>query len=256
MRRALGCVAGLAAAGCSLVYPLDEYDEATSAASTSVTSGTTNGTTSGSGGAGAGGDGGQGGTLDCGQFVNPKASSVVETFDAGFGSVSPVGPCVAADAGTVLVTPPESGEFCWVSLPGVYRLTCDSLTFRVLEATNPVLGAQTYVYLDDLTTMAGGHLILEGGGFSLSRSDGSMSISITSASYNPNTDLYWRLRADQTTLFFETSIDGSAWVLRGSGPHLFPLDNLRIRIGAGTYAALMAPPGQARFDCLNVTPCP
>jgi hypothetical protein len=256
LTRALACVVCLAAgaAGCSLAYPLDEYDEAAEATSTAVTSST--GASQGAGGAGAGGMGGQGGALDCGEFVNPPVSSFTETFDAGFGGVAPVGACIAADAGTVLVTPPESLDYCWMALPGVYRLTCDALTFRVLEATNPLFGAQTYVYLDDLTTNAGAHLILENGGFLLSTTDGSASVSMANNSYNPNTDHYWRLRADQTLLYFETSIDGSDWVVRGSGPHLIPVDNLRLRIGAGTHAGLMGTPGQARFDCLNVTPCP
>lgn len=251
------CLLPLLCAGCSVVYDLETYDQTTadSTSASGSTSSSTSGSTSSS--SGSGGSGGEGGVIDCGSFVNPPVSSVVETFDAGYGSVAPNGGCVSVDAGTVLVAPPATDPFgfCWIALPGVFHLTCDSLTFRLLEATTPTLGVQTFVYFTDLATGTDANFLLEGGGYQLARADGTGSIEIAGG-YNPNTDHYLRFRADLDTIYFETSMDGSTWNLRGSGPPFMPLDNLQIRIGAGSYPALMTAPGQARFDCLNVTPCP
>lgn len=240
--------------GCSVVFDLETYDQTTSISTSASVSGSTSTSSSG----GSGGSGGEGGVLDCGNFVNPPVSSVLESFDAGLGTLAPHGGCTFAEAGSVLFGLPDLPvlDYCWIALPGVYHLTCDSLTFRLLEATSPVLGAQTYVYFSDLTTGAETNFILEGGGYALAREDGTGSLDIMNGTYNPNADRYLRFRADQDTMYFETSTDGSSWTLRGSGPFLMPLDNLQVRIGAGSHSALMTDPGQARIDCLNVTPCP
>ncbi|MBL9020653.1 MAG: hypothetical protein JNL21_00575 [Myxococcales bacterium] len=258
--KSLGAYAltALVTTGCSLAYDLGSYDEGTASASST-------GGFAPSGGGGAGGDatgggasGGGGAAPECGEQLNPPVSSVKETFDSGFGSVAPVGSCVSVDAGTALFTPPASEplDFCWVTLPGVLHLSCDALTFRLLEATNAVLGAQTFVYLSDVASGTRTNLILEGGGFQLSLELGGGGIEIMNGIYNPATDRYVRIRADEDTLFLETSIDGAEWVVRGSGPYLMPLDGLQVSIGAGTYSALMSDPGQARIDCINVVPCP
>lgn len=242
---------------CSLAFDLDGYDLATSSAGAAGASSTTASGAGGQGGGGAGGAGGTGGQLDCGDFVNPAVSSVQETFDAGLGALAPHS-CATFDAGSVLFPLPDPPplDFCWVTLPGAFHLTCDSLTFRLLQATNPVLGAQTFVYLDDLTTGASANLLLEGGGFSFRRSDESAAMQIDNPLYNPSTDHYLRIRADETQLYLETSQDGASWTMRGSSELLLPIDNLSIRIGAGSYSAITASPGQARIDCINVVPCP
>lgn len=248
-------MSALLTVGCSLAYDLSPYDEGTGSATGAGGGG---GDGVGAGATSVGGAGGGGGASPaCGGLLNPRVSSVKETFDSGYGSVAPFGPCVSEDAGTVLFSPSSPPlDYCWVSLPGVLDLRCDALTFRLLEATSPVLGAQTYVYLTDTASGDGAHLILEGGGFGLGREDGSASIELASSIYNPTADRYVRIRADEDTMYLETSADGAAFVVRGSGPYLIPLDSLDIRVGAGAYSAIMSNPGQARIDCLNVTPCP
>jgi hypothetical protein len=180
----------------------------------------------------------------------------VATFDAAYSPLAPQGTCVSLDAGTALFAPTATPtDFCWVSVQGPHRLTCSSLTFRVLEATNGVLGAQTFVYLHDAPTGDEVYLLLEGGGFRLSRSDGTDPVPfIGSDVYSPDNDLWWRLRADLTTIYFETSKDGASWTLRASGEPPIPMDALLVDIGAGIYEALQSPPGQARIDCVNSGP--
>lgn len=255
---AFALTAAFATTGCSLAYDLGSYDEGTVAASSTGGFAQSGGGGAGGDAAGGGASGGGGAAPECGEQVNPGVSSVQETFDGGFGSVAPVGSCVSIDAGTALFTPPASEpfDFCWVTLPGVLHLGCDALTFRLLEATNAVLGAQTFVYLTDVASGTATNLILEGGGFQLGLESGGGSLEIMNGIYNPATDRYIRIRADEDTMYLETSIEGTEWTVRGSGPYLMPLDGLQVRIGAGAYPALMSAPGRARIDCINVVPCP
>lgn len=201
--------------------------------------------------------GGTGGQLDCGTFATPPVSSVQETFDTGLGSLPPHS-CATFDAGSALfpLPDPPSLDYCWLTLPGSFHLTCDSFTFRLRQATNPIFGAQTFVYMDDLTTGAAAYLILESGGFSFRRTDDSASMNLPNSLYNPGADHYLRIRADETQLYFETSLDGASWTTRGSSEFLLPLDNLSIRIGAGSHEPIASSPGQARIDCINTVPCP
>lgn len=251
----------LALFGCSLAFDLESYDRGgqnSGGSSSSEVGGAGGGGAGGmaGGGLGAGGaQGGMGGQLECGEFINPPVSSVQATFDGGLGDLLPHS-CVVADGGSALFPLPEPPalDFCWVELPGVFHLTCDSLSFRLLEATNSILGAQTYVYLNDPSTGAEANLILEGGGFQFAGNGNAMEFS--DSSYNPNADRYLRVRADETLMYFETSTDGSSWTTRGSSEFLIPLENLSIRIGAGSYDAIESSPGQARIDCINSVPCP
>ena len=247
MKPLLLCIAASTLAGCSLVFDLDAYDRGAGGSGGASTIST--------GGGGLGGAGG--GDPSCeGSFVNPPLDAVVATFDTGFAPLAPQGTCVSLDAGAALFAPAMAPtEFCWLGVQGPHRLTCSSLTFRVLEATNAVLGAQTFVYLEDASSGDEAYLLLEGGGFSVKRSDGSNPIPFMGSEiYSPENDRWWRLRADLTTLFFETSKDGVTWTLRAAGEPPVPLDALLVEIGAGTYDALTSAPGQARIDCVNAGP--
>jgi len=239
-------------AGCSLVFDLDAYDRGAGGAGGAGATSTSTTVASAGGAGGAGG-----GEPACeGTFTNPPLDAVVATFDAGFSPLAPQGSCVTVDAGTALFAPTAMPtDFCWVAVQGPHRLTCSSLTFRVLEATNGVLGAQTFVYLQDASSGAEAYLLLEGGGFGLNRADGSAPIPFMGSDvYSPDNDRWWRLRADLTTLYFETSKDGVNWTLRAAGEPPVPLDSLLVQIGSGIYDALQGAPGQTRIDCVNAGP--
>jgi hypothetical protein len=196
--------------------------------------------------------------------VQPVAN-IQETFDAGAGMLAPSGTCGSITGGVALFDPSYTldgggaviADFCWLRLPEPVRLTCSSLTLRLVDATDPVFGTQTYVYLDDLSSGQGAHLLLEIGGYSLSHVSGSPDVPFTNANYDAIADRYWRLSGDdQGNIAFETSTDGASFVMRAYGASPIPLDNLRIRFGAGTHQDATADGGDARFDCLNVVPCP
>ncbi len=263
-------VGGLAllCCGCSLVFDLSEYDGGggsggggtASTNSTSVSSGTGTGTGTGTGASTSSGIG----NCEVMSEVQPVAN-IQETFDAGAGMLAPNGTCGSIGGGVALFDPTYMldgdgnviDDFCWLRLPEPVRLTCSSLTLRLIDATDAVFGTQTYVYLDDLSSGQGAHLLLEIGGYSLSHVSGSPDVPFTNANYDAIADRYWRLSGDDRgNIAFETSTDGVSFVMRAYGASPIPLDNLRIRFGAGTHQDATADGGDARFDCLNVVPCP
>lgn len=237
---------------CSLAFPMSDFDRGGGDPSGGAPSG---GATTGGGGAATGG----GGALPetCGD--NPPVSEIVDTFDSGVGpSLALFGPCVAVSGGEVVATPEPSGDFCWLHTLGAHRLACDSFSVRVSPALTSQLGAQTFIYLDDIGGAGDLNLILEGGGFQFVPS-----IDLPNPSFDPTRDLYWRLRGGvpdangETTIAFDTSEDGVTWTERGAGPSPIPLTNVEVQVGAGVYQAVPNPPGEAHFDCVNApAPCP
>lgn len=248
---------GLLLGGCSLVYDLGEYGEGTGA-------GPTTGMTAGPGSAASstaatGTSTGGGGMLDCGMSPVPPANEVVETFDADFGSMVVSGTCVSNQAGEAVFEPGPPVDYCWLAYPGPRRLACGAFSVRVNEVTTSTFGAQTYFYMDDLDTGMRMHLLLESSGFQLTLADGSMGVPFVGGnnSYNPFTDVYWRIRGDdQDNIAFDTSEDGTSWTNRAFGPSPIGLESVQIAIGAGSHKGLgAADAGRARVDCLNTAPC-
>jgi hypothetical protein len=232
------------AMGCSFLAPVDDYDRG------SVGTGGAGGTSSTSSG-GAGGD--------CGSFDHPGTSSLVDRFEDGVpGSAwMTLGGCPPLETGgQVIFAPPANAmDFCWYASTDVFHLTCDTLTVKVTDVTASVLGVQTFIYLVPTDGLIPLNLLLEAGSFRLAPDEGPGEIAIPQP-YDPVADVWWRLRESQGTLYFETSPDGLAWVVRGSGASPIPLDALQIRFGAGTYQ-LVGAPGEAHFACYNApAPCP
>jgi hypothetical protein len=243
MRSAVAiALAGALAPACSLVIPLDDYDRGTATSSSGAT----------------GGSSGAGGT--CAPGAHPPISSLTDDFGDGTPAPawSPHLACSPVETGgeVVFAIPADVMQFCWYQSVDTFRLTCDALTFAVLEATTPTQGVQTFVYLDyiDENLMPDTiNLILEGGGFQLGRMSDMTSLP---KPYDPVQDRWWRLREAEGRLYFETSPDGKDFIDLGSIPDPAPLESVRVRFGAGAYQALPNP-GTARFDCYNVpAPCP
>ena len=216
----------LLCAGCSLAFPMSEYDE----------------------GSGSGGAGGQ---LDCGTFSHPPISSIRNSFDVELGSdLAFLDECGAVVDGKLVFDPMVANDFCWVYNVTEHHLTCDALTLRLIDAGSQLAGMQRFIYLNRFDADERVFVLQEINGFNfdfLEEVDGS---------FHPVEDAWWRLRADRDALFFETSSDGAAWSLKGSGPHTFSLDSVRVQFGAGLWQEI-AEPLPVSYDCLNVPPpCP
>jgi hypothetical protein len=247
-------VSSLLCAGCSLAFPMSEYDEGTGSGA--------NGGAAGSGGVAAtagGGPGGQGATgggtggeLDCGPFAYPPISGIQNDFGSEIGPDLGFLNCGVVQNGQVVLDPTRASEFCWFYNVTPHRLTCDAVTFRLIEAGSQEIGMQRFIYLDVFDGPAGETeaILQEVNGFSFT------TLQEVESSFHSVDDAWWRLRADQDTLYFETSPDGATWKLKGSGPAPFSLDSVRVRIGAGVWQAI-ATPLPVSYDCLNVPPpCP
>ncbi len=201
----------------------------------------------------SGASGGDGSDTTCGAFGDPSASAFGDNFTSG--SLTPGwdivnGSCVDESGGELVSTPPSnmSGSYCFVWTHGVYHLSCDSIVVRVPEVTQPVLGAQTFIYLEPADQSQQYALILEDGGFN-SHLNGTGDF----FPYDAASDAWWRLSEAAGQLIFSVSPDGATWTTVDSGPDPFPLDNINVGLGAGTYVPV-ADPGQAVFHCYNVPP--
>jgi hypothetical protein len=236
--------------GCSVVFPASEYEDG-------VLAGGGAGTTGGGGAGGAGAVGGEGGSGGAAPSCGPNApiSNIVESFDGGMAfDIVPFQACADLVEDALVVTPAGQGEFCWARTIAASRLACSSFSIRVDESLSPTLGAQTFLYLTDRDGGGSAELLLEGGGFQLS------GVSFGDASYVPDRDRYWRVRAGVpddagvTPLAFDTSPDALDWLERGTGTSPIPLGNVEIQIGAGIYLEV-GDVGRAKFDCVNQS-CP
>ena len=219
-------VAGtLLCAGCSLAFPMGEYDE-------------------GSGGADAG--------PECGGFANPPISEIQESFDGdGPSQELAFNGCGTFQDGELFFNPIAENEYCWIYNTNPRQLTCDALTVRLTDSGSQVHGFQRFIYLNVFGTEQRIFVLEETGGFNFEV------ITPVDTSFDPEADAWWRLRATRDTLFFETSSDGISYEVKASGPPPFPLDSVMIQLGAGAWLAIDPPPPPVSYDCLNVPPpCP
>lgn len=74
----------------------------------------------------------------------------------------------------------------------------------------------------------------------------------TTITYNSVTHRFWRLRSAGTTLYWETSPDGSAWTVQRSKTTTLNLASMSIEIIVGSFDSGTATPGTAIFDNLNM----
>ena len=194
-----------------------------------------------------------------GPIAVPGASSFSDDFASGSFAPNwfPVDESCVHEAGGELVAQPAPNtvdSYCFAWTTSSYRLASDSVAVKVPEVTTQAtIGVQTFIYLETADGSQELVLLLEGGGFQLYGTGPTL---VVTGGYDPQEDLWWRLREAGGDLFFETSPDGTTFVLRGQWPDPIVLDDVRVGLGAGAWQAL-ASPGQARFDCYNLpAPCP
>lgn len=244
MKRALATL--WLTAGCSLAFPLSEYEEGGTSPASGGSGGAGTAAAGGGGvaggGAAAGGDGGAG--AECGTFSNSGTSDVTFDFEEPIPPVLvPSGGCISYDAGEVVFSPAAVGDYCWLELAGSRHLACDTFAVRVSDPGSQELGMQRFIYIRQIGGEGALNLLQEVGGFNLE--------GIGEAPYDPSRDFWWRLRATDTMLYFDTSEDGVRWTERIAGVPPFPLDEVSIQFGAGMWG-FVENPGQARFDCVNL----
>jgi hypothetical protein len=146
----------------------------------------------------------------------------------------------------VLSPPPNDGHYFGYNSASTYDFHGKYVQVEVLEAVQGeetilklgVAGrtSDTYFQMDLDTTQL--YCAIENAG---------PYTTFASVPYDQVAHLWWRMRADQTTFYCDTSPDGNLWTEQGSIPAPFPLDSLEfdLIVGSSTGAAM---PGEARFD--------
>jgi hypothetical protein len=133
----------------------------------------------------------------------------------------------------------------------VYDLRNDSVSVEVTQVANTATSARTFLTIarDDQNYL---ELAQEGGSLYCERVVNGATLTLIQLQYNAVTHRYWRIREDGTTTYWETSDNGSSWVVRAQVPtaQLFPLSSVRVDIGSYLHGGEVNP-GQARFDNVN-----
>ncbi|NUP13040.1 MAG: hypothetical protein HOW73_43930 [Polyangiaceae bacterium] len=212
------CATVVLASSCSLVFPVDDYED--------------------------------GGPSCGGSYEHPPLSDISATFDDGVGEEIALLNCAQIVDGAVSVED-FNGDYCWFYTVSAHRLTCDSITVRLVQSGSQETGSQRFIYVREVDGDGALDLLQEGGGFGLG------SIELSDSTFTFPEDAWWRLSAtEDDVITFSTSADGVEWRERGSGPAPFSLENVYVAIGGGNWNGL-ADPGENRFDCFNVAPpCP
>lgn len=235
MRLALLPIA-FAFTGCSLAFPLDEYDQGSTGAGLAP---------SGGGDVGGSDVGGGGETPVCDGGANPPLSAIASDFDTGVGDNLFLLNCAEIVDGEVQTDPAIKGEYCWVGTTGARRLACDAVTVRILEAGNQ-FGVHRFIYVRQNSGSGAINVLQEGNEFG-------GDLSYTDVTFDITQDAWWRVSADETTVTFSTSPDGVTWKTKGTTAATFPLDDINIAVGSGMWQR-GASPSFDRFDCFNVGP--
>lgn len=258
-------LAAVAVSGCSLVTSLDEYDQGTGGGASSAGTGAASSSASAAGGAGGGvgGGGGDPGPASCASSLYPEASSLVDTFD---GTASFHGCAVQID-GELRVELPDSGEhYCTSTSDLPYCLLSSSFTFQVGEAANASRpGMQTWMILGASDGSGAIRLLIESNNLRLLIDAGPDSTEPTfvdgNSSYDPFTNVWFRLQGDAGDIVVFTSPDAEAWTERARAPSVVDLDGMFLELGANRYVnsahpdSANLPAETARFDCINALDC-
>lgn len=243
--------------GCSLAFPLEDYDNGSSATGGGA-GGSATGTTTSTTATGGGNGGGGGGALVCGSGLFPPATSLVDTFEEG-GPQNFFG-CGVQVGGELRFDLPATGEeYCESTSEIPYCLTSSSITVKVPEAaTAPIPGMQSWIILTQTDGSGEVRLLVEGNGFGLMGSaDGQpFSVRIQNASYDPFSAAWWRLSGEGGELVLST-FDGQSWNERVRAAIPLSLDGVFVGFAANRYIndffpeSANLPAETLRFDCYN-----
>ena len=91
---------------------------------------------------------------------------------------------------------------------------------------------------------------VEGGSIYMYQTIANTDVTSKSFTYDSTADRYWRLRADGTTVYWDTSPDASTWSQRASATAALDPTAIQFVLGAGEYQSVSA--ATAKFGSINV----
>ena len=159
---------------------------------------------------------------------------------------------VSETAGTLHIPPylDSNAVYTGVTSKEAYSLVGSS---SVVQVNRVPSGAQSEVWFelqmpnDRFTKLS----IVYSASRILFRSDVGGVNDTTSATFNPTTDRWWRIRESGGTTFWDTSPDGANWTTRKTKGSVSALSTVVVKIRAGQYASSTSP-GDAIFDSFNL----
>jgi hypothetical protein len=132
-----------------------------------------------------------------------------------------------------------------------YDLRGDAISVEVTSATNTATTARA---IFSISTDGGNSLQIyqKHGTLHFVRQLAGSWTDVKTTTYSATDHRFWRFREDGTNTYWETSADGTTWVIANqqATASLFPLDSVRVTLAGGTDGGEVSP-GTARFDHLN-----
>jgi hypothetical protein len=177
------------------------------------------------------------------------ASSLVDTFtvkDTNLWTWS--GTADVASGRLVLI--PTSGYTDKVESVATYNLVGSSLTVELVTA--PLGAGGIDVYFTAFIGADEARFVTEAGVMTMREIAGA-SNTATNVTYDPVAHRWLRLRHDATTIFWETSPNGTTWTTQRSKSPGRTWDTIQVRLWTGFFGTEPTP-GQTVFDNLNLTP--
>ncbi|WP_375769230.1 vanadium-dependent haloperoxidase [Archangium gephyra] len=131
-----------------------------------------------------------------------------------------------------------------------YDLTDSSFTLEVLQTLRPVLGARTFfrAFVTEEVNEVG--FLVENGILYCGQTVGGTRTALASVPYEPARHLWWRLRENSGTTYWETSGDGKSWSVLASKADPISLTAVKLSFGAGRDLQFPSL-GLAIFDSAN-----
>ena len=131
-----------------------------------------------------------------------------------------------------------------------YDLTGSSFKLEVIQTLRPVLGARTFfrAFVTEEADEVG--ILVENGLLHCGQTVAGTRTALASMPYDAARHLWWRLREDSGTTYWETSGDGKSWQVLASKANPIPLTAVKLSFGAGRDRQFPSL-GLAIFDSAN-----
>jgi hypothetical protein len=201
----------------------------------------------GPGGGGAGGGGGGGGPVHCGgmSLLADDFSDPAHT-DRNY-EISPGAAVVAGEAVVKLIAA-DTDSWETFKSSHYHDLRGDAVAVQLTQMVNTATTAVAFLHVvydhDHYLTM-----YQQEGTLGLAKEIDGTWTTLATVPFDEGLHRFWRFREASGTTYWETSSDGMDWFVEAQNPtaELFPMDYVRVELGAGTEGGEVAP-GEAHFD--------
>jgi hypothetical protein len=162
----------------------------------------------------------------------------------------PIAPAtVTEQAAQLLITiPPNTASYNLLQSKSSYDLRGGSVKVEVVQPISQAGWCENYLTAQ-LDSQNAYHIVAGAGSINFIATVNGINNG-TTATYNPATDRFWRIRHDPgtNTINFETSANGLSWITRRSLLAGFAPVGLKFNLTAGAWGTGNGNPGAAHFD--------